>query len=62
MARIREHPKHPKYPERTCWGCDRFCPSGDLLCGNGAVRTPHPVELFGKDWQDVSEGLCRAER
>lgn len=23
-----------------------------MLCGNGSVRTPHPSELFGEDWQD----------
>jgi hypothetical protein len=22
----------------------------DLRCGNGTIRTPHPVELFGDDW------------
>jgi hypothetical protein len=24
----------------------------DLACGNGTIRTPHPVELFGDDWDD----------
>ena len=43
-------PLHPRHPERTCWGCDRYCPAGDLACGNGTIRTPHPVELFGDDW------------
>lgn len=23
---------------------------GDMRCGNGTIRTPHPVELFGEDW------------
>jgi hypothetical protein len=40
----------PKNPERICWGCDKYCPADDLRCGNGTIRTPHPVELFGKDW------------
>ena len=41
---------HPRYPERICWGCDKFCPADDLACGNGTIRTPHPQELFGDDW------------
>ena len=41
---------HPKYPERVCWGCDRLCPAENLYCGNGTIRAPHPVELFGQDW------------
>jgi len=41
----------PKHPERVCWGCDRYCPTRDLACGNGSIRTPHPSELFGDDWQ-----------
>jgi len=40
----------PKCPERICWGCDKYCPASDLRCGNGTIRTPHPVELFGEDW------------
>ena len=40
----------PKHPERVCWGCDRYCPAGDLRCGNGNIRTPHPIELFGEEW------------
>ena len=43
-------PLHPKNPERVCWGCDKYCPAGDLACGNGTIRTPHPLELFGEDW------------
>jgi len=43
-------PLHPAHPERTCWGCDRYCPATDLACGNGTVRTQHPQELFGDDW------------
>jgi hypothetical protein len=52
MARI---PLHPKHPERICWGCDKYCPADDLRCGNGTVRTPHPVELLGDDWLDEWE-------
>jgi hypothetical protein len=48
-------PLRPKHPERTCWGCDRYCPAHDLVCGNGTIRTPHPVELFGEDWLEWSE-------
>lgn len=43
-------PHHPSHPERVCWGCERNCPAADLACGNGSVRTPHPAELFGDDW------------
>ena len=52
MARI---PLHPKHPERICWGCDKYCPADDLRCGNGTIRTPHPVELLGDDWLDEWE-------
>lgn len=47
----KRFPIFPKHPERTCWGCDRYCPSTDLACGNGSTRAQHPVELFGIDWQ-----------
>lgn len=40
----------PAHPERICWGCDRYCPAQEMICGNGTVRTPHPVEVFGEDW------------
>ena len=49
-------PLVPKYPERICWGCDKYCPADDLACGNGTIRTPHPVELFGDDWLEWSSG------
>ena len=52
MARI---PLHPVHPERVCWGCDKYCPAGDLACGNGTVRTMHPVELFGDDWMEWAD-------
>jgi hypothetical protein len=41
---------NPKHPERICWGCDQYCAADDLRCGNGTIRTQHPVELFGEDW------------
>jgi hypothetical protein len=44
------YPTHPPHPERVCWGCDRLCSASDLVCGSDTVRTPHPVELFGDDW------------
>ncbi len=49
-------PLHPKNPERVCWGCDKYCPADSLSCGNGTVRTQHPVELFGEDWLDWAIG------
>jgi len=52
-------PIHPKHPERICWGCDKYCPADDLRCGNGTIRTEHPVELFGEDW---FEWLMEKER
>ena len=52
MAKI---PLHPASPERICWGCDKYCPAGDLACGNGTIRTMHPVELFGDDWLEWAD-------
>jgi hypothetical protein len=52
MAKL---PLHPKHPERICWGCDLYCAAEDLRCGNGTIRTQHPVELFGDDWVDPDE-------
>jgi len=46
----KKFPLHPKNPERLCWGCDKYCPSDSLACGNGSERTQHPIELFGSDW------------
>lgn len=48
-------PLHPKNPERICWGCDKYCPADDLACGNGTIRTLHPIELFGEDWLEWSQ-------
>jgi hypothetical protein len=47
-------PLHPKHPERVCWGCDQYCPAEELRCGNGTIRAPHPIELFGEDWLESS--------
>jgi hypothetical protein len=46
----KKFPRHPKHPERICWGCDKYCPTDDLGCGNGSDRTQHPMELMGDDW------------
>jgi len=51
----KRFPIRPAHPERTCWGCDRYCPAGDMICGNGTERTQHPIELGGEGWE--SEGL-----
>lgn len=48
-------PLKPVHPERVCWGCEKLCPANDLTCGNGSVRTPHPIELFGDDWLEWSQ-------
>ncbi len=53
MAKI---PLHPKNPERVCWGCDKYCPADHLDCGNGTVRTQHPIEIFGEDWLEPQGG------
>lgn len=52
---MAQPPLRPAHPERTCWGCDRYCPATDLACGNGTVRTQHPCELFGDDWRAWAE-------
>ena len=52
VARV---PLQPKHPERVCWGCDKYCPADELACGNGTIRTMHPVELFGRDWYECIE-------
>jgi hypothetical protein len=41
-------PLKPAHPDRICWGCDKYCPADDLACGNGTIRTLHPIELFGR--------------
>ena len=50
MSATRKILHRPIHPERVCWGCDKYCPADDLVCGNGTIRTPHPIELFGDDW------------
>jgi hypothetical protein len=48
----KKFPILPAHPERICWGCDRYCPSDSMACGNGSEPTPHLAELFGADWMD----------
>lgn len=52
----------PKHPERICWGCSLLCPAGELACGNGSIRTPHPAEIFGDDWLELREELEEKEQ
>lgn len=47
----KRFPIHPAHPHRVCWGCDRYCATDAMACGNGSVRTLHPAELFGDDWE-----------
>jgi len=49
----KKFPLHPAHPERTCWGCDKFCPAHAMQCGNGSERSQHPMELFGDDWAET---------
>lgn len=51
-AMAKKIPLQPKYPERICWGCDKYCSVDDLRCGNGSGRTQHPIELLGEDWYE----------
>ena len=51
----KKFPIQPAHPERTCWGCDRYCAADAMICGNGTERTQHPVELSGPGWEQ--EGL-----
>lgn len=46
----QKFPLNPKHPERICWGCDKYCPADNLMCGNGSGRTEHPAEIMGEDW------------
>lgn len=52
---LKRFPLHPTHPERNCWGCDLYCSSKSMACGNGADRTQHPVELFGDDWAEIGQ-------
>lgn len=54
----KRFPIKPAHPERQCWGCDLYCATHDMRCGNGSVRTAHPMELFGEDWN--TQGLDAA--
>ena len=54
-------PIHPNHPERICWGCDKFCAAEDMCCGNGTIRAPHPVELFGDDWWEWEQRHAKSE-
>ncbi|HEY0490590.1 MAG TPA: DUF3079 domain-containing protein [Telluria sp.] len=46
----KKFPIDPPNPERICWGCDKYCPTDSLACGNGSDRTQHPIEFFGSGW------------
>lgn len=48
----KKFPLHPAHPERNCWGCDLYCATTALRCGNGSERTQHPMEIFGDDWAE----------
>ena len=48
----KKFPLNPAHPERTCWGCDRYCAADAMQCGNGWERSQHPAELFGPDWAE----------
>jgi hypothetical protein len=28
-----------------------------MRCGNGTIRCPHPIEIFGDDWVVVEDGV-----
>lgn len=58
MAKL--FPIVPAHPERICWGCDKYCSSNAMLCGNGSERTPHMSELFGDDWLEWGLGQSPA--
>lgn len=51
----KKFPIRPAHPERTCWGCDRYCAADQMICGNGTERTQHPIETYGEGWEN--EGL-----
>ena len=56
---VKKFPLHPAHPERICWGCSRYCPVDDMVCGNGTIRAPHPIELFGDDWYLDAHDVAR---
>ncbi|MDR5745691.1 DUF3079 domain-containing protein [Caballeronia sp. LZ029] len=51
----KRFPLNPQHPERNCWGCDHYCATDALRCGNGSSRTQHPAELLGEDWYEHGE-------
>jgi hypothetical protein len=55
-------PVKPRNPERVCWGCDLYCPADDMRCGNGTIRAPHPIELFGDDWLETELKVVRKDK
>jgi hypothetical protein len=57
----KKFPIKPANPERICWGCDKYCPADNLMCGNGTVATLHPSELFGDDWMEWALDAKRAD-
>jgi len=48
----QEVPPQSLAPGTYLLGCDRYCPSDSLACGNGADRTMHPSESLGDDWYE----------
>jgi hypothetical protein len=60
-AMAKKFPIRPARPERTCWGCDRYCAADAMICGNGTERTQHPIETFGEGWErEGLDPLCPA--
>jgi hypothetical protein len=57
---MKRVPLQPRHPERICWGCDKYCGAEELAGGNGTIRTPHPMELFGGDWAEWAAELDAA--
>ncbi|BAO92395.1 DUF3079 domain-containing protein [Caballeronia cordobensis] len=51
----KRFPLNPTHPERNCWGCDHYCSTGAMRCGNGSSRTQHPAELLGEDWYEQGD-------
>jgi hypothetical protein len=43
----RKLPLDPPHPERTCWGCDRYCATDGMVRGNGTERTQRPGAVAG---------------
>lgn len=60
-AMAKKFPIHPANPHKVCWGCDKYCSADAMVCGNGSVRTPHPLELFGEDWETWEQEGMPAE-